>query len=36
MEWWLAAMLMLSMVIGLMALCLPVAFAFLVAYIIGA
>jgi tripartite ATP-independent transporter DctM subunit len=36
MEWWLAAILMLGMVIGLMALCVPVAFAFLIANIIGA
>jgi tripartite ATP-independent transporter DctM subunit len=35
MEWWLAAMLMLGMVIGLMAFCVPVAFAFLIANIIG-
>ncbi len=36
MEWYYAAMLMLGMVIGLMALCVPVAFAFLIANIIGA
>lgn len=36
MEWWEAALLMLGMVIGLMALCVPVAFAFLIANLIGA
>lgn len=35
-EWWAAAILMLGMVIGLMALCVPVAFAFLIANLIGA
>jgi tripartite ATP-independent transporter DctM subunit len=36
MEWYYAAMLMLGMVICLMAMCVPVAFAFLIANIIGA
>lgn len=36
MEWYEAAALMLGMVIGLMALCVPVAFAFLIANLIGA
>jgi len=36
MEWWEAAIFMLGMVIGLMALCVPVAFAFLIANIVGA
>lgn len=35
-EWWEAAILMLGMVMGLMALCVPVAFAFLIANIVGA
>lgn len=36
MEWWMAAILMLGMVIGLMAICVPVAFAFLIANLVGA
>jgi tripartite ATP-independent transporter DctM subunit len=36
MEWYFAAMLMLGMVVGLMSLCVPVSFAFLIANIIGA
>ncbi|TFL16536.1 TRAP transporter large permease [Jannaschia formosa] len=36
MEWWMAAILMLGMVIGLMAICVPVAFAFLIANVVGA
>nr|WP_040306477.1 TRAP transporter large permease [Ahrensia sp. R2A130] len=36
MEWWEAAIVMLGMVIVLMAMCVPVAFAFLIANLIGA
>ena len=36
MEWWQAACLMLGMIISLMALCVPVAFAFLIANLVGA
>lgn len=36
MEWWEAALFMLGMVMALMAICVPVAFAFLIANIIGA
>lgn len=35
-EWWQAALLMIGMVVGLMALSVPVAFAFLIANLIGA
>jgi tripartite ATP-independent transporter DctM subunit len=35
-EWWESSILMLGMVIGLLALCVPVAFAFLIANLIGA
>lgn len=35
-EWWEAALLMLGMVIALLALCVPVAFAFLIANLVGA
>ncbi|SIS75420.1 TRAP transporter, DctM subunit [Roseivivax lentus] len=36
MEWWEAAIVMLGMVITLMAMCVPVAFAFLIANLVGA